>query len=79
VTLRSAHRHLDVAGRRIDVEVPDDELAARSPDEATVAGFADLRREWERLHVDHVLQADSGAHLDLLVGSSGSQVSRESH
>ena len=58
---------------------PDDELAARTPDEATVAGFADPRRGWERLYVDHVLQADTGADLDFLVGSSGSEVSRESH
>ncbi len=70
---------LDVAARRIDVEVPDDELARRRPSEATVAGFAGPRRGWERLYVDHVLQADTGADLDFLVGSSGSAVSRESH
>jgi dihydroxy-acid dehydratase len=70
---------LDVAARRIDVEVPDDELAARTPSAATVAGFAAPRRGWERLYVDHVLQADTGADLDFLVGSSGSAVSRESH
>ena len=29
------------------------------------------RRGWERLYVDHVLQADTGADLDFLVGSSG--------
>jgi dihydroxy-acid dehydratase len=70
---------LDVAARRIDVEVPDDDLARRRPSEATVAGFADPRRGWERLYVDHVLQADTGADLDFLTGSSGSAVSRESH
>jgi dihydroxy-acid dehydratase len=70
---------LDVEARRIDVEVDDDELAARTPNEATLAGFAAPRRGWERLYVDHVLQADTGADLDFLVGSSGSQVSRESH
>jgi dihydroxyacid dehydratase/phosphogluconate dehydratase len=70
---------LDVAARRIDVEVPDDELAARTPNEALVSGFADPRRGWERLYVDHVQQADTGADLDFLVGSSGSEVSRESH
>ncbi len=70
---------LDVDARRIDVEVPDDELAARPPDRATVAAFANPRRGWERLYVDHVQQADTGADLDFLVGSSGSQVSRESH
>ena len=70
---------LDVEARRIDVEVPDDELAARTPDPATVVGFAAPRRGWERLYVDHVLQANTGADLDFLVGSSGSRVSRESH
>lgn len=70
---------LDVAARRIDVEVDDDELAARSPSRATVDGYARPARGWERLYVDHVLQADTGADLDFLLGSSGSEVSRESH
>jgi dihydroxy-acid dehydratase len=70
---------LDVGARRIDVEVSDEELAARTPSAATVAGFAAPVRGWERLYVDHVLQADTGADLDFLVGASGSRVSRESH
>ncbi|MEU3782068.1 IlvD/Edd family dehydratase [Streptomyces sp900129855] len=70
---------LDVEARRIDVDVPAGELARRTPDEATLTGFAHPRRGWERLYVDHVLQADTGADLDFLVGSSGSEVSRESH
>ena len=70
---------LDVEARRIDVDVPADELAVRTPNKATVTGFANPRRGWERLYVDHVLQADTGADLDFLVGSSGSEVSRESH
>ncbi|MEV7072406.1 IlvD/Edd family dehydratase [Streptomyces sp. NPDC091972] len=70
---------LDVEARRIDLEVPAGELAARTPNAATVEGFANPRRGWERLYVDHVQQADQGADLDFLVGSSGSEVSRESH
>ncbi len=70
---------LDVWARRLDLEVPPEELAARVPNEATVAGYARPRRGWERLYVDHVLQADRGADLDFLVGGSGSQVTRESH
>jgi dihydroxy-acid dehydratase len=70
---------LDVRGRRLDLEVPVEELAARTPDAATVAGYANPSRGWERLYVDHVMQADTGADLDFLVGSSGSEVSRESH
>ncbi|MFF7047077.1 IlvD/Edd family dehydratase [Streptomyces griseorubiginosus] len=70
---------LDVEARRIDLEVPPAELAARTPNTATVEGFADPRRGWQRLYVDHVQQADKGADLDFLVGSSGSEVTRESH
>ena len=70
---------LDVEARRIDLDVSADELANRAPNQATIAGFANPTRGWERLYVDHVLQADTGADLDFLVGSSGSDVSRESH
>jgi dihydroxy-acid dehydratase len=71
--------NLDVPARRIDLDVSDDDLARRTPNHATIAGFAGPTRGWERLYVDHVLQADTGADLDFLVGSSGSTVSRESH
>jgi dihydroxy-acid dehydratase len=70
---------LDVEARRIDVEVSDEEFSRRAPDEHTLAAFANPQRGWERLYVDHVLQADTGADLDFLVGRSGSSVSRESH
>jgi dihydroxy-acid dehydratase len=70
---------LDVRAGRLDLEVPADELAARTPSQATVEAYAQPRRGWERLYVDHVLQADQGADLDFLVGSSGSKVARESH
>ncbi|KUL21280.1 dihydroxy-acid dehydratase [Streptomyces regalis] len=70
---------LDVEARRIDVDVPPDEFARRTPSKATVAGYAHPRRGWERLYIDTVRQADTGADLDFLVGSSGSEVSRESH
>ncbi|WP_109209550.1 MULTISPECIES: IlvD/Edd family dehydratase [Microbacterium] len=70
---------LDVRAGRLDLDVPADELAGRMPNPATVKGYADPRRGWERLYVDHVLQADKGADLDFLVGSSGSEVFRESH
>jgi dihydroxy-acid dehydratase len=70
---------LDVRAGRLDLDVPSDELAARTPTAATVDAYANPRRGWERLYVDHVMQADTGADLDFLVGSSGSEVSRESH
>lgn len=70
---------LDVPARRLDVELSAEELAARVPSEAMTSAFASPERGWERLYVDHVLQADTGADLDFLVGSSGSDVPRESH
>lgn len=70
---------LDVETKRLDIDVSAEELAGRVPNEATVNGFAAPLRGWEKLYVDHVMQADTGADLDFLVGSSGEKVSRESH
>jgi dihydroxy-acid dehydratase len=70
---------LDVAGRRLDIDLAPDELAARAESSASVAAYAKPLRGWEKLYVDHVRQADTGADLDFLVGSSGDAVSRESH
>jgi dihydroxy-acid dehydratase len=70
---------LDVPARRLDVDLPADELARRAPAPAAVAAQATPTRGWERLYVDHVMQADTGADLDFLLGSSGHLVSRESH
>jgi dihydroxy-acid dehydratase len=70
---------LDVPNKRLDVEVPQEDLDCRDPSEVAASSYADPKRGWERLYVDHVLQADTGADLDFLLGSSGSAVSRESH
>ena len=70
---------LDVAARRLDVEIGADELAARTPAEATVNAYARPTRGWEQLYVQTVQQANLGADLDFLRGSSGDRVSRESH
>lgn len=70
---------LDVANRHLSVDLPDDELFARELAPAAVAAFAAPTRGWEKLYIDHVQQAHTGADLDFLVGSSGSEVSRESH
>ena len=70
---------LDVAARRLDIDIPAAELAGRKPSAAMLAGFAAPRRGWERLYIDHVLQASQGADLDFLLGSSGPAVTRDSH
>ncbi len=70
---------LDVAARRLDVDVDPAELAVRAPSEATVNALARPERGWAKLYVEHVTPASTGADLDFLVGASGHEVTRESH
>jgi dihydroxy-acid dehydratase len=70
---------LDVPGRTLTLEVADEDLQNRRANAATLAGFANPVRGWERLYIDHVQQADSGADLDFLIGATGDHVSRDSH
>jgi dihydroxy-acid dehydratase len=71
--------HVDVENRRLHVDVSDEEFQSRSQTPASEAAYAAPTRGWAKLYVDHVMQADTGADLDFLVGGSGSRVSRESH
>jgi dihydroxy-acid dehydratase len=68
---------LDVPARTLTLDVPDDELERRRQQWSPPAPAA--TRGWTRLYTEHVLQADQGADLDFLVGSSGSEVGRDSH
>jgi dihydroxy-acid dehydratase len=70
---------LDVPGRRVDVEVPEEELRQRTAPAAMTKALAAPRRGWERLYVDTVGGAETGADLGFLVGSSGDEVARDSH
>jgi dihydroxy-acid dehydratase len=70
---------LDVEERSLSFDVSDEELQARSQSPASESAYASPSRGWAKLYVDHVMQADTGADLDFLVGSSGATVSRESH
>jgi dihydroxy-acid dehydratase len=71
---------LDVAGRRLHLDVAEAELAKRKAawvaptptGTATGGGYA-------KLFVDHVLQADRGCDFDFLVGQRGAAVPRQSH
>ena len=70
---------LDVVARTINVKLSDADLASRSVSLATENAYANPLRGWQRMYIDHVMQADTGADLDFLIGSSGSDVTRESH
>jgi len=68
---------LDIDTRKLELRVSDDELnrrrAAWKPAPDTWTGG------YQRLYIDHVLQADQGADLDFLVGCRGAGIPRESH
>lgn len=68
---------LDIDTRKLELRVSDDELnrrrAAWKPAPVTWTGG------YQRLYIDHVLQADQGADLDFLVGCRGAGIPRESH
>jgi len=68
---------LDVPARQLTLHVSEEELAQRRLQWRAEPPIA--LRGWSRLYVDHVMQADTGCDLDFLVGSSGSEVTRESH
>jgi L-arabonate dehydrase len=68
---------LDVPGRRLHLDVDEAELTRRRAElEPFVSPYT---RGWEKLYVEHVLQADQGADLDFLVGGSGDGVPKVSH
>lgn len=68
---------LDVPNRILRLEVDDAELERRRGEWTPPRPHSD--RGWTRLYCEHVTQADQGADLDFLVGSSGHAVPRESH
>ncbi|MFI7674725.1 dihydroxy-acid dehydratase [Actinophytocola sp. NPDC049390] len=67
---------LDVPNRRLEVAA---DLSARPVSPEASAAFAAPERGWQRLYVDHVLQADRGVDLDFLTGGGPADPTRESH
>lgn len=68
---------LDVANRRIHLDVSDEELAIRRQRWNKLEPVMD--RGYVSLYVKNVQQADKGADFDFLTGGSGSEVTRDSH
>ena len=68
---------LDVESRRLHLDVSDEELAKRKALWTAPAPMAS--RGYVKFYIDHVQQAHLGADLDLLQGSSGSDVTRDLH
>jgi dihydroxy-acid dehydratase len=68
---------LDVAQRRLHLHVSEEELETRR--KAWVKPAPAASRGYVSLYVKHVMGADKGADFDFLQGSSGSEVTRDSH
>lgn len=68
---------LDVPNRTITLHVPEDELRKRRSAWKSPITFS--ARGYVHLYQNHVQQAHLGADLDFLRGSSGSEVTRDSH
>lgn len=68
---------LDVANRRLHLDVSDEELARRKA--AWQAPEVPTDRGYVSLYIKHVQQADRGVDLDFLVGGSGSYVPKDNH
>ena len=68
---------LDVPGRRLHLDVSEEELSLRLAD--WQAPEPHDHRGYVSLYTSHVLQADRGVDFDFLVGKSGSVVKREAH
>ena len=68
---------LDVPNRRLHLDIPEEELAARLKDWTPSHERYDSGYGW--LHQSHVEGADTGADLDFLKGCRGAPVGKDSH
>jgi dihydroxyacid dehydratase/phosphogluconate dehydratase len=68
---------LDVAAGRLHLEVAAEALARRK--EAWRPPAPAMASGYQKLYIDHVLQASEGADLDFLRGCRGAAIPRESH
>jgi L-arabonate dehydrase len=69
---------LDVANRRLHLDVEPAELARRRAAwQPPITPHTE--RGYAKLYVEHVIQADRGVDLDFLTGSSGAFIPRDSH
>jgi len=68
---------LDVKSRRLHLEVAEDELERRRIQWRP--SVSKMKGGYQRLYVERVMQANTGADLDFLTGCRGDEIPRESH
>jgi len=68
---------IDVNNGKLHLDVSDEIIAERLKSYQPI--LPDIKGGYQKMYVDHVMQADKGADLDFLVGKRGSEVKRHSH
>ena len=68
---------VDVNNGKLHLNVSDEIIAERLKIYQPI--LPDIKSGYQKMYVDHVMQADKGADLDFLVGKRGSEVKRHSH
>ena len=68
---------VDVNNGKLHLDVSDETIAERLKVYQPIV--PDIKSGYQKMYVDHVMQADKGADLDFLVGKRGSEVKRHSH
>jgi dihydroxyacid dehydratase/phosphogluconate dehydratase len=68
---------VDVNNGKLHLDVSDEVIAKRLKDYEPI--LPDIQGGYQKMYIDHVMQADKGADLDFLVGKRGSEVKRHSH
>jgi len=68
---------VDVNNGKLHLDVSDEIIAERLKSYQPI--LPDIKGGYQKMYVDHVMQADKGADLDFLVGKRGSEVKRHSH
>ena len=68
---------VDVNNGKLHLDVSDEVIAERLKVYQPI--LPDIKSGYQKMYVDHVMQADKGADLDFLVGKRGSEVKRHSH
>ncbi len=68
---------VDVNNGKLHLDVSDEIIAERLKTYQPI--LPDIKSGYQKMYIDHVMQADKGADLDFLVGKRGSEVKRHSH
>ena len=68
---------IDVEKGSMNLMVDDNVIKERLENYKPV--LPDIKSGYQKMYIDHVTQADTGADLDFLVGKRGSEVKRHSH